>query len=70
MFVTAPTHARSLTYRNVNVSKFAYYSLGVARRQLLEHPLWHINVGDHQATAVSNQGENVMSIGTILLRNA
>ena len=56
-----------MTYRNVNVSKFAYDSLGVARRQLVEHALWRINVGAHHATAMSNTGERAMSIGTILL---
>jgi Protein of unknown function (DUF3309) len=56
-----------LTYRNVNVSKFAYDSLGVARRQFVEHPLWRINIGAHQAAAMSNEGEHIMSIGTILL---
>ena len=64
MCVTAPT---SLTYRKVNARQFAYYVLGVARRQVVEHPLWRINVGAHLATAMSNKGELIMSIGTILL---
>ena len=56
-----------LIYRKVNARHFPYYSVGVARRQFVEYPLWRINVGVHQATAMSNKGENIMSIGTILL---